>query len=74
MQDEEALLCRIAVSHDLEEGLQLFNTPGWATLLAILEDSGERPPKRPLSSALTAGLGHLEDDQLAKRFKGARLK
>lgn len=67
----------MACSHNIEEGIQLSNTPGWATLLAILEESGERPPKRPLPSfsSSNVGFGHtLEDDQLAKRFKGARLR
>ena len=65
-QDEETLLCRAARSHDLAEGFELLNTPGWATLLAILQESGEqRPPKRPSPSST--------DENLAKRFKGASL-
>ena len=64
-QEEETLLCRVARSHDLAEGFELLNTPGWATLLAILQESGERPPKRPSRSST--------DESLAKRFKGASI-
>lgn len=73
-QDEEALLCRVARTHDLSDGFQLLNTSGWATLLAILQESGERPLKRPSASFLETASGKLSDrDQLAKRFKGASL-
>ncbi|MDI1488551.1 MAG: nuclear protein localization protein 4 [Ramalina farinacea] len=76
--DEEAILCRVARTHDLGDGFQLLETPGWATLLAILQESGERPPKRPSPSNLEPSDDYpsssgRDGEQLAKRFKGASL-
>ncbi|KAL8862956.1 MAG: hypothetical protein Q9178_000898 [Gyalolechia marmorata] len=75
-KEEESLLCHVARTHDLAEGFQLLNTSGWATLLAILQESGERPPKRRSpASLLEAADDSLDDsEQLAKRFKGTSLR
>jgi nuclear protein localization family protein 4 len=44
MQDEETLLCRVATSHDLAETYNLFSKPGWQTLEAIIQSTGEIIP------------------------------
>jgi nuclear protein localization family protein 4 len=86
---EEALLCKVATEHDVSEGYQLQQTPGWATLLAILKESGERPPKRSYPSSMTSTVRGVANQhhplhrqpsngsdtgQLAKRVKGVSLK
>ncbi|KAJ5746782.1 Nuclear protein localization protein 4 [Penicillium odoratum] len=86
-KDEEGLLCRVATTHSTADGIQLLNTPGWATLMTILQESGERPPKRPLPTAANPkrwphsavdsprSMSPKSDgEQLAKRFKGTRLE
>lgn len=40
------MLCHVATGHDLEAAFQLKSTTGWQTLLAILQSTGERLPKR----------------------------
>lgn len=36
----------MATGHDLADAFQLKSTTGWQTLLAILQSTGERLPKR----------------------------
>ncbi|KAH9879161.1 nuclear protein localization protein 4 [Plenodomus biglobosus] len=47
----KSLLFKVASTHDTSEGSALQHTGGWATLLAILKESGERPPKRSFQSS-----------------------
>ena len=86
LQDEEALICRVATSHDLSDSVQLMHSGGWATLMTILESSGERPSKRQYDSTMhqppansnntsTNGIvSNNEVDQLAKRVKRSSLR
>lgn len=64
-------MCRVATTHDLADGFQLLETDGWATLLAIMNDTGERPPKRRTPSDYDEDGGL--NERLAKRVGGVRL-
>ena len=66
MQNEEKLLAEVASKHDISSGVALQQTPGWQTLLTILRESGERPPKHNL---FDDGNRHHEDERLTKRFR-----
>jgi nuclear protein localization family protein 4 len=83
------VLANVATTHDLSEGVQLLHSSGWATLLTILQESGEpqtqRIQKRPLSvdskSPVRNGTSRAQAivvdeesvDQLAKRVKRSSL-
>ena len=68
----------MATEHDQTKAIQLANTSGWQTLMAILESYGERTLKRSWPGhgannepSLDAGT---PSEQLAKRFKQASLE
>jgi hypothetical protein len=56
--------------------MQLGQTSGWQTLMAILENYGERPLKRSWLSATEEPneRSGSPSEQLAKRFKQARIQ
>ena len=77
-QDEERLLCEVATEHDQTKAIQLANTSGWQTLMAILESYGERTLKRPwpmdgANDEASSDAG-TPSEQLAKRFKQASIQ
>ncbi|THZ08249.1 nuclear protein localization protein 4 [Aureobasidium pullulans] len=70
-EDEFRLLCQVATQKDTSLGAALQQTPGWKSLLTIVELSGDRRPKRPIDSG-PSGYGS-DGEQLAKRVKNIGL-
>lgn len=60
----------------MADAMQLAHSPGWKTLMAILESYGERPLKRSWLSTTedTPSDAGSPSEQLAKRFKQAKLQ
>ena len=60
----------------MADAMQLAHSQGWSTLMAILENYGERPLKRSWLSASEAPTPDpgTPTEQLAKRFKQAEIK
>jgi hypothetical protein len=49
MQAEFNQLAELATTHKTSIGMDLSHSPGWKTLLMVLRETGERPPKRPMT-------------------------
>ncbi len=52
----------MATQHDLADAFQLRSTPGWQTLLMILQSAGERNPKRARAAMADDGAGDVAVD------------
>lgn len=71
----------MATEHDLADAFQLKSTPGWQTLLAILQSTGERIPKRSRDDSMMddddgdpcSPFRDSETEHLAKRVAAVRL-
>ncbi|GIZ43130.1 hypothetical protein CKM354_000637000 [Cercospora kikuchii] len=61
-EDEMKLLCQVAIKKDAALGATLMHTPGWLTLLAILDEHGVRPAKRGTIADFSS--------ELSKKIKG----
>ncbi|KAI5847126.1 NPL4 family-domain-containing protein [Morchella snyderi] len=77
---EEELLAKVAIGHDVIDGHQLLQMPGWQTLMTILRESGESAPRKrvfdsPSSFDFGGGDGkNGYDRSLAKRLRAVSLK
>lgn len=67
----------MATQHDLADSFQLRSTTGWQTLLAILQSTGERTPKRARGvgddDTPSSLPGADSEERLAKRIAAVRL-
>lgn len=51
-------MAKVAVGHDVKDGNQLLQMPGWQTLMTILRESGENAPtKRVFDSSSNFDFG-----------------
>ena len=68
----------MATEHDQTKAVQVANTPGWQTLMAILESYGERTLKRSwptdVKDEASSNDAGTPSEQLAKRFKQAKIE
>lgn len=68
----------MATEHDQTKAIQLSNTSGWQTLMAILESYGERTLKRSWPTDVedeeSSNHAGTPSEQLAKRFKQAKIE
>ncbi|KAI5205645.1 nuclear protein localization protein 4 [Aureobasidium subglaciale] len=74
-EDEFRLLCQVATQKDTSLGAALQQTPGWKSLLTIVELSGDRRPKRRNEWSANGGASGdgSDGEQLAKRVKNIGL-
>lgn len=65
-------MCRVATEHNIADAMQLAHSSGWETLMAILDNYGERPLKRQWIEDSPSDYSS-PGEQLAKRFKQASI-